>query len=142
VLFHFATVLIFLVGAVAFVLAILIIGSFIRPKLPHDEKLSVYECGERPIGAAWFNFNPRFYIIALIFIVFEVEIALTFPVAVVYKDWLARHLGRVAFVELAVFLLILAVALVYVWRKGDLEWLKTLDHRPPLRGRKQGESSR
>jgi len=133
-LFHFATVLIFLVGAAAFILAILLIGSLVRPKLPNPEKLSTYECGERPIGEAWFNFNPRFYIIALIFIIFEVEIALTFPVAVVYKEWLAQQRGLLAFIELAVFIIILAVALVYVWRKGDLEWVKTLDHRPPLKG--------
>jgi len=139
-LFHFATVLIFLAGAAAFVLAILIVGSFVRPKLPHDEKLSIYECGERPIGEAWFNFNPRFYIIALIFIIFEVEIALTFPVAMVYKEWLAEHRGLVAFTELAIFLVILAVALVYVWRKGDLEWLKTLDHKPPIERLKKGAS--
>ncbi len=138
--FHFATAMIFLAGAAAFVLVILIVGSFVRPKLPNREKLSVYECGERPIGEAWFNFNPRFYIIALIFIIFEVEIALTFPVAVVYKEWLAEHRGWVAFVELAVFLAILAVALVYVWRKGDLEWLKTLDHQPHLKGRKEQSS--
>lgn len=140
-LFHFSTVLIFLAGAAAFVLAILVVGSFIRPQLPNREKLSVYECGERPIGEAWFNFNPRFYIIALIFIVFEVEIALTFPVAVVYKDWLLEHKGLVAFVELAIFLAILAVALVYVWRKGDLQWLKILDHQPPIEGQNREESS-
>ncbi len=135
--FHFATALIFLAGAAAFVLAILLVGSLVRPRLPHDEKLSIYECGERPIGEAWFNFNPRFYIIALIFIIFEVEIALTFPVAMVYKEWLAQHRGLMAFTELTLFILILAVALAYVWRKGDLEWLKTLDHQPPLKGRKE-----
>ena len=136
-LFHFATVLIFLAGAAAFVLAILLVGSFVRPKLPNMEKLSIYECGERPIGEAWFNFNPRFYIIALIFIVFEVEIALTFPVAVVYKDWILQHRGLLAFVELFIFLGILAVALVYVWRKGDLDWLKRLDHEPQVGGLKR-----
>jgi NADH-quinone oxidoreductase subunit A len=132
-LFRFATVLVFVAGAALFVLAILIVGSFLRPRLPGAEKASCYECGERPIGEAWFNFNPRFYIIGLVFIIFEVEIALTFPVAAVYKDWIAAHRGLMAFVELFVFLLILAVALVYVWRKGDLDWLKRLDHEPEIK---------
>jgi NADH-quinone oxidoreductase subunit A len=139
-LFQFATAMIFLAGAAAFVLAILLVGSLVRPKLPSEEKLSIYECGERPTGEGWFNFNPRFYLIALIFIVFEVEIALTFPVAMVYKEWVLQHRGLLAFVELAIFLLILAVALVYVWRKGDLQWLKALDHQPPLKGQKTSES--
>ncbi len=133
--FHFATALIFLVGAVAFILVILVAGRFLRPRLPNPDKATTYECGERPIGEAWFNFNPRFYVIALIFIVFEVEIALTFPVAAVYRDWLRDRRGLLAFGELALFLLVLAVALIYVWRKGDLDWLKRLDHRPPLAGR-------
>jgi NADH-quinone oxidoreductase subunit A len=107
----------------------------LRPKLPTSEKASCYECGERPIGEAWFNFNPRFYIIALIFIIFEVEIALTFPVAAVYREWLMEHRGLLAFVELFIFLLILAVALVYVWRKGDFDWLKKLDHQPQIGSR-------
>lgn len=134
-LFQFATVLIFLAGAAAFVLAVLVIGAFVRPKLPNPEKSSTYECGERPIGEAWFNFNPRFYIIGLIFIIFEVEIALTFPVAAVYKDWVLGHRMAAALVEILLFLVVLAVALVYVWRKGDLEWLKKLEPRPQDRAR-------
>jgi NADH-quinone oxidoreductase subunit A len=126
--FGFANVLIFLLLALVFVFAVLFIGRFLRPNRPSREKNSVYECGERAIGQAWFNFNPRFYIIALIFLIFDVEIAFTFPVALVFSDWLQSGEAMVAYVELLLFLLILFVGLVYVWRKGDLDWLKHLDH--------------
>ena len=88
--------------------------------------MTIYECGERPIGEAWFNFNPRFYIIALIFVIFDVEIVFTFPVASVFKRWVRGGGGAVALFELGIFLLILLLGLVYVWRKGDLEWIRRL----------------
>jgi NADH-quinone oxidoreductase subunit A len=127
-MFGFATVGAFLLVAVLFVLGVLVFGHFVRPARPAPEKRSVYECGERPIGQAWFNFNPRFYIVALIFVAFDVEIALTYPVAVVFSRWLADGNGVLAYCELALFLLILFVGLAYVWRKGDLDWIKRLDH--------------
>ena len=127
-MFTFATVGAFMLVAVGFVFAILFAGRFVRPNRPSAEKNSVYECGERPIGKAWFNFNPRFYIIALIFVAFDVEIALTYPVALVFYDWIHTGRAALAYFELAMFLLILFVGLVYVWRKGDLDWLKRLDH--------------
>ncbi len=86
----------------------------------------IYECGEKPVGHAWFNFNPRFYLIALVFVIFEVEIAFMFPVVSVYKYFIDHGQGLVAFLEIFAFVAILAVGLAYVWAMGDLEWVKGL----------------
>lgn len=124
-LFDFANVLVFLLVAFVFVGATLVVGALIRPKAPDPEKASIYECGERPIGKGWFNFNPRFYLIALVFILFDVEIALTFPVAAVFRSWNESAVGGFALVELLIFLVILLIGLVFVWGKGNLAWNKS-----------------
>ena len=124
--FHFANVLLFSATAILFVFGSLLGGHFLRPKAPNKEKSMIYECGEKPIGQAWFNFNPRFYLIALVFVIFEVEIALTYPVAAVYKSFIEKGQGLIAFAEIFVFVAILAVGLAYVWAMGDLEWVKGL----------------
>src|SRR5512147_1753867 len=126
--FQFGAVLAFAAVAIGFVLATLTIFKVIRPAFPEPDKSMTYECGEKPIGQAWFNFNPRFYLVALVFVIFEVDLALTFPVAVVYKDWVAAGatFAWVAFVELFLFIAILVVGLVWVWAHGDLEWVKKL----------------
>src|SRR3954467_1574582 len=124
--FHFANVLLFSATAVLFVFGSLLAGHFLRPHAPNREKSMIYECGEKPIGQAWFNFNPRFYLIALVFVIFEVEIAFMFPVAAVYKSFIAQGQGLLAFAEIFVFVAILAVGLAYVWAMGDLEWGKGL----------------
>jgi len=79
--FHFANVLLFSATAILFVFGSLLAGHFLRPSAPTREKSMIYECGEKPIGQAWFNFNPRFYLIALVFVIFEDEIAFIIPVA-------------------------------------------------------------
>jgi NADH-quinone oxidoreductase subunit A len=124
--FHFANVLLFSATAILFVFGSLLAGRFLRPNAPNKEKAMIYECGEKPIGQAWFNFNPRFYLVALVFVIFEVEIAFMFPVASVYKYFLEHGSGLLAFGEIAVFVAILAVGLAYVWAMGDLEWVKGL----------------
>jgi NADH-quinone oxidoreductase subunit A len=124
--FHFANVLLFSATAILFVFGSLVAGHFLRPHAPTREKSLIYECGEKPIGQAWFNFNPRFYLVALVFVIFEVEIAFMFPVAAVYKSFIEKGQGLLAFVEIAVFVMILAVGLAYVWAMGDLEWVKGL----------------
>jgi len=124
--FHFANVLLFSATAILFVFGSLLAGRFLRPNAPNREKSMIYECGEKPIGHAWFNFNPRFYLIALVFVIFEVEIAFMFPVAAVYKSFIERGKGLLAFAEIFVFVAILAVGLAYVWAMGDLEWVKGL----------------
>ncbi|MFQ6674395.1 MAG: NADH-quinone oxidoreductase subunit A [Fidelibacterota bacterium] len=97
----------------------LVLQRILSPKRKTFDKLSAYECGEDAEGAAWVRFNIRFYVVALIFIIFDVEMVFMFPWAVVY-----RELGLFAFVEMMIFLGILAVGLAYVWRKGDLDWVK------------------
>jgi len=124
--FHFANVLLFSATAILFVFGSLVAGHFLRPSAPNREKNMIYECGEKPIGQAWFNFNPRFYLIALVFVIFEVEIAFMFPVASVYKSFIEKGQGLLAFAEIAIFVVILAVGLAYVWAMGDLEWVKGL----------------
>ncbi|MFH0899363.1 MAG: NADH-quinone oxidoreductase subunit A [Pseudomonadota bacterium] len=123
-LFNLANILVFLGLAAALILALLIVGGIFRPKTPDQTKILIYECGERPIGQAWFNFNPRFYIVALVFLIFDVEIAFTFPVVTTLRSWVQAGAGSVAIVELLVFLAILAFGLAYVWCKGDLEWIR------------------
>lgn len=122
----YATVAIFFAVAGGFVLVSLMAGKLLRPAANKVSTDETYECGEAPVQQAWFNFNPRFYIITLIFIVFDVEIAFIYPVAVVFKRWVAAGWGLFAAVEIAIFMLILMVGLVYVWKKGDLEWLRNI----------------
>jgi NADH-quinone oxidoreductase subunit A len=124
VLFQFANVLVFFILAVLFVAGMLLLGSFLRPQNPEPLKLTSYECGEPPVGNAWMNFNIRFYLVALIFVIFDVEIAFIYPVTVVFRDWVLKGNGLFALAEILVFLGILFVGLVYVWAKGDLQWLK------------------
>jgi NADH:ubiquinone oxidoreductase subunit 3 (subunit A) len=117
-----SSILVFLVVMVGFLAVNLLLWWLIRPYRYSEEKLTTYECGENPQGSAWIQFNIRFYVFALIFIVFDVEAVFLLPWAVVFKQ-----LGLLAFLEGLVFIGILVVALVYVWRKGDLEWVRAED---------------
>jgi NADH-quinone oxidoreductase subunit A len=119
---QYGAVLAFIVVAVGFLVVNLLVWWLIRPRRFSEEKLTTYECGENPTGTAWIQFNIRFYVFALIFIIFDVEAVFLLPWAVVF-----RKLGRLAFAEGLVFLAILGVALVYVWGKGDLEWVRAED---------------
>jgi NADH-quinone oxidoreductase subunit A len=122
-LFSFASVLLFLVVGFAILAAVLVLSRLIQPKgKPGADKYIPYECGEVPEGSAWVRFNIRYYVIALIFLIFDVEIVFLLPWAVVFK-----RLGAFAFMEGLVFIGILAVGLAYVWKKGDLEWVKSED---------------
>lgn len=127
--FEFGAVLVFAVVAVGFAFGGITLSRIVGPRMPSADKASIYECGERPIGVAWFNFNPRFYLVALVFVIFEVDIALTFPVVAVYRSWVEAadpSFAWVAFVELLVFTGILVVGLAWTWAHGDLEWVKNL----------------
>ena len=116
----FLPVAIFIVLAIILLIAPLVIQSLISPRFNKGgDKLEIYECGELPEGSAWVQFNIRFYIIALIFIIFDVEVVFLFPWAVVFKD-----IGLLAFIEVMIFLSILVVGFIYVWMKGDLDWVK------------------
>jgi len=124
--FQFTSVVVMLLLGVGLCGLMLGLGALLRPSNPHPDKLATYECGEPPSGPAWINFNIRFYLIALVFVIFDVELAFIYPVAAVFRDWVSRGRGLFALVELAIFVGILAVGLVYVWAKGDLQWLKRL----------------
>ena len=117
-----SSILSFLVVAIGFFAFNLVLWWILRPSRFSEEKLTTYECGENPTGSAWIQFNIRFYVFALIFIVFDVEAVFLLPWAVVFKQ-----LGFLAFAEGLVFIAILVVALAYVWRKGDLEWVRPED---------------
>ncbi len=122
-LLSFAGVLVFLVAGFFILALVLWLSRLIQPKgTPGPDKYIPYECGEIPEGSAWIQFNIRFYVFALIFIIFDVEIICLLPWAVVF-----RKLGILAFIEGLVFIGILAVGLAYVWKKGDLEWIKAGD---------------
>ena len=121
----FLPVIIFTGLAVALVSLPLVIQYIISPR--HNkggEKLTSYECGEVPEGSAWVKFNVRFYIIALIFLIFDVEVIFLFPWSVVFKELTETGFGFLAFIEMFVFVLILIVGFAYVWVKGDLDWVK------------------
>lgn len=122
--FQLASIFFFLCVGVSVPLLMLTLGWIVRPKTPNALKNTIYECGEIPMQQAWFNFNPRFYIVALIFLIFDVEVAFTYPVATVFNRWVKRGMGGFAFGELFVFIAILALGLAYVWRNGDLEWIR------------------
>jgi NADH-quinone oxidoreductase subunit A len=124
--FDAANILLFAGLAFFTVFILLVITKFVRPNAPTPEKNSTYECAEPPITPAWFNFNPRFYVIALIFLIFDVEVAFTYPVAAVFRRWVEQGNGLIAFVELALFIGVLLVGLAYVWVKGDLDWIRRL----------------
>jgi len=121
---NFSLVLVFLIVGALFIFATLLAGRFVRPRNPGAVKGETYECGEPAVGPAWINFNIRFYQLALIFVIFDVEAALIFPVAAVYKGWISNKMGLIALIEVLLFVFILVVGLIYVWAKRDLEWVK------------------
>jgi len=115
----FGTILFATVLAIILVAVPLLISWLVAPSNKTREKLQTYECGEVVDGSAWLQFNIRFYVIALIFLIFDVEVVFLFPWAVVFKE-----LGLLALIEMGIFLLILVVGLAYVWVKADLDWVK------------------
>ena len=120
-LFNFANVLIFLIVGCLFVVLNLTVSRLLHTKLFSGEKYIPYECGEDPIGDTRIKFNTRFYVIALIFLIFDVGSRVPFSHgAVVFRDF-----GLFAFLEMLVFIAILLVGLAYVWAKGDLEWIRS-----------------
>jgi NADH-quinone oxidoreductase subunit A len=88
---------------------------------------ATYECGEEPVGPGWYNFNPRFYLLALVFLIFDVEVVVTYPVVVVLRQWAGLGKGLTAFFEILIFILILVSGLIFLWARGDLEWIKKLN---------------
>ncbi len=116
---HFTPVLIFFLIGFFTVAAALIASRILAPHKPNPVKNSTYECGEEAVGSPWVRFNTRFYVVALIFLVFDVEVLFLYPWAVNLRD-----LGLFAWVDMAIFIVILVVGLAYVWGKRDLEWVR------------------
>jgi NADH-quinone oxidoreductase subunit A len=155
--------LIFSLLAIGFLMVPLLVGRLLRPKLPTPEKDSIYECGEPAIGSSYIQFDLRFYVVALLFIIFDVEVAFFFPWASVYGSAMqladsritadsraelsarllsvppgsltdaqvvspqtASTLGLIGFADLLVFFGVLLVGFAYVWKRGDLDWIRAL----------------
>ena len=126
---QYGTALLLMLSAVALTVGLITLSHLISPHNPTREKQLSYECGEDPVGSAWLRFNIRFYVVALVFVLFDVEMALVYPVAVIFKglttattDWKP---AAIVFGELFVFLAILFLGLIYIWRKGDLGWVRS-----------------
>jgi NADH-quinone oxidoreductase subunit A len=125
----FGEILLFIVGGLLFIVATLFVSRLVRPDRPSAEKLATYESGEEPVGPAWVQFNIRFYIIALLFLLFEAEIILLFPWATVFakKELIGQTNGRwgwFSVMEAVIFIVVLALGLAYAWRNGFLDWIK------------------
>lgn len=125
----FGYILLFIIAAVSLIGLMLTIARFLRPDRPNEEKLTTYESGEDPLGNANVQFNVRFYVIALIFVLFEIELLFLFPWAVVFgnEELIAQTNGQwgwFAMAEMTVFVLILILGLAYAWVKGYLDWVR------------------
>src|SRR3954452_17080723 len=132
----------------AFVLINLVMCAVARPKIPNPEKSAVYECGEPTIGSSWVQFDLRFYIVALVYLIFDVEVALFYPWAVAYGNApaLANDIGMttsalrgVAIIYMLFFFGVLMVGFAYLWRFGYLDWVRSaattslkVDYRPGI----------
>ena len=124
------TITIFVALGAVFVLINLVVGALVRPHVPNAEKSAVYECGEPSIGSSWVQFDLRFYIVALVYLIFDVEVALFYPWAVAYGNAAATPEGAftfrsVAIVDMLFFFGVLLVGFAYLWRFGYLDWVRS-----------------
>ncbi len=135
-LFDYLNVLVFSSVGFLFVFANLAVASIVRPKRKGQQGLEVYECGEETVGEAWIKFDIRYYTVALVYIVFAVEIAFLFPWAIVLVDTFhgrgpaeGAGLGISALIAGAIFIVVLFLGLAYDWAKGDLNWIMTYERK-------------
>src|SRR5215216_2535575 len=142
------SVTLFVLFGAVFVLLNLAVGALARPTIPNPEKAAIYECGEPSIGSSWVQFDLRFYIVALVYLIFDVEVALFYPWAVAYgsADKLGAEVGmstfairQVALVDMLFFFGVLLVGFAYLWRFGYLDWVRSaattslkIDYRPGI----------
>jgi NADH-quinone oxidoreductase subunit A len=152
------SIFLFLAFGAVFVLVNLVMGAVVRPRVPNPEKATVYECGEPTIGSSWVQFDLRFYIVALVFLIFDVEVALFYPWAVAFGDAhrLAQTLDMdvfdirmVAVVDMLFFFGVLLVGFAYLWRFGYLDWVRSaattslkIDYRPGIDLRQEARVDR
>ncbi len=113
----YSPILIFIVLAGAFGLVTLALSYLVQPKYPEPEKLSVYECGSEPFSDSRMPFPVRYYVIAMLFVIFDIEVIFLFPWAITFNQ-----LGFIGFIEMMIFIGLFVVAYIYAWRKGALEW--------------------
>ncbi|MEK6646961.1 MAG: NADH-quinone oxidoreductase subunit A [Candidatus Firestonebacteria bacterium] len=114
---EYIVVVVFLILGILFTVGSLVFSYLVRESKPDVNKSLTYECGESPVGDAWIQFNLRYYIFALLFVIFDVEVIFLFPWAVVFKK-----IGIFALIEMFIFLGILILGLIYAWKKKALEW--------------------
>jgi NADH-quinone oxidoreductase subunit A len=128
------SVLLFAITATAFLAVNLLVGRLLRPRLPGTAKSTAYECGELPVGGSWVQFDFRIYIVALVYLVFAVEVVLFYPWAVYYgsADAIASQSGQTALtirlpalIAVAVFIVIVTVGFGYLWKMGYLDWVRS-----------------
>jgi NADH-quinone oxidoreductase subunit A len=133
---EFGKVFLFLIMGVLFLLLTFFLGYLLSLRKPSPEKLKSYECGEEPTGTSRIQFNSHFYVIALIFLLFDVEIAFIFPWTTIFGQpalldadprW-----GWLTLIEMFIFIGILILGLIYVWIKGDLEWIRPVPALPTV----------
>jgi NADH-quinone oxidoreductase subunit A len=126
---EFGEILVYILAGTVFIMVTLLVSRLIRPNRPNAEKLATYESGEEPISSPWTQFNVRFYVVALIFLLFEVEIVFLFPWATVFadKELIEQTDGKwgwFSMIEMLIFIAILALGLAYAWVNGFLDWVK------------------
>ncbi len=116
-LLQYSAVLLFILVVAAFGVGTLVISYFVQPRFPEPEKLSPYECGSEPFSDARIPFPVRYYIFAMLFVIFDVEVIFLYPWAVAFKA-----MGLIGLIEMMIFIGLFVLAYVYAWRKGALEW--------------------
>lgn len=126
---QYSTAFLMLALAIALVFGLLTLNMLLRPHKPSAEKEMTYECGENPVGSGWLRFNLRFYVVALVFVLFDVELALVYPPACILKEVMETSLSfrhsLIYFIEFMFFFDVLALGLLYIVKKGDLGWIRT-----------------
>lgn len=110
-------IFLFIAIALAFGVVTLVVSYLVQPKFPETEKLSPYECGSEPFSDARIPFPVRYYIFAMLFVIFDIEVIFLYPWAIVFSD-----IGLIGLVEMMIFIGLFVVAYVYAWKKGALEW--------------------
>jgi len=121
-------ILLFAAAGTALALGSLLFGKLLRPKNPGGLKNEIYECGEPTVGPAWVQFDLRFYVVALLFVIFDGEMAMLYPWAVVYKTFIQYGFGSQAFWEMIFFFGMLVLGFLYLWRFGYLDWVRSVPH--------------
>ena len=127
--YQFLNVIVFTLFGIGFVIfTVAVLSRLLRPKVEdpaEPAKTETYECGEPAVGSSWVRFDIRFYTVALVFLIFDVEVTFLYPWALIFKEGREAGVGGFLFSEVFLFLIILGAGFVYCWCRGDLDWLRT-----------------